>query len=132
VGDEQDPITVFRNVGLNLFVDPVNATQLSYSATPDGRYVVFSSDATNLVPGDANESTDVFLRHIPTGTTTVLSVSSSGVQGDGVSNAPVLSADARFVAFQSAAANLVSGDNNGAEDIFVNEVPRGRSLSGWY
>jgi Tol biopolymer transport system component len=122
---------VFRNVGLNLFVTPVNVTQTSYSATPDGRWVAFSSAATNLVPGDTNEATDVFLRHIPTGSTNLLSVSATGEQGNGASNAPVLSADAGFVAFQSAAENLVSSDSNGHEDIFTYEVPRQR-FSGWY
>lgn len=128
---EQDPITVFRNVGLNLFVTPVNVTQTSYSATPDGKWVAFSSAATNLVPGDTNEATDVFLRHMPTGSTNILSVSATGEQGNGASNAPVLSADAGFVAFQSAAENLVSSDANGHEDIFTYEVPRQR-FSGWY
>lgn len=128
---EQDPITVFRNVGLNLFVTPVNVTQTSYSATPDGQWVAFSSAATNLVPGDTNDATDVFLRHIPTGSTNILSVSATGEQGNGASNAPVLSADAGFVAFQSAAENLVSSDTNGHEDIFTYEVPRQR-FSGWY
>jgi hypothetical protein len=75
---------------------------------------------------------DVFLRHLPTGTTTLLSVTSTGEQGDGASNAPVLSADAGFVAFQSAAGNLVPEDSNGNEDIFTYEVPRGQHLSGWH
>jgi Tol biopolymer transport system component len=131
VGD-QDTVTVYRNVGLNLFVDPVNGTQTSFSATPDGRYVAFSSGATNLVPGDGNGAIDVFLRHVPSGTTTLLSVTSTGEQGDGASNAPVLSADGGFVAFQSAAGNLVPGDTNGNEDIFTYEVPSGRNLSGWH
>lgn len=128
---EQEPVTVYRNVGLNLFVTPVNVTQTSYSSTPDGQWVVFSSAATNLVAGDTNEATDVFLRHIPSGRTTILSVSATGEQGNGASNAPVLSADAGFVAFQSAAENLVSTDANGHEDIFTYEVPRQR-FSGWY
>lgn len=129
---EQDAVTVYRNVGLNLFVDPINGTQTSYSATPDGRYVAFSSGATSLVPGDGNGVIDVFLRHLPTGTTTLLSVTSTGEQGDGASNAPVLSADAGFVAFQSAAGNLVPEDSNGNEDIFTHEVPHGQHLSGWH
>ena len=128
---EQDPVTVYRNVGLNLFVTPVNVTQTSYSATPDGQFVAFSSAATNLVPGDVNDAADVFLRHVPTGRTTILSVSATGEQGNGASNAPVLSADAGFVAFQSAAENLVPSDSNGHEDIFTYEVPRQR-FSGWY
>jgi Tol biopolymer transport system component len=131
VGD-QDPSSVFTNNAGSVFVVPENRTQLSYSATPDGQYVAFSSGATNLVPRDTNEANDVYLRHIPSGTTTLLSVASTGVGGDGASNAPVLSADGRFVAFQSAATNLVAGDTNEVEDIFVNEIPRGHDLSRWY
>lgn len=129
---EQDPLTVYRNIGLNIFVTPVNVTQTSYSATPDARYVVFSSAATNLVAGDTNEATDVFLRHLPSGNTSLLSVSGTGEQGNGASNAPVLSIDASFVAFQSAADNLVASDTNGHEDVFTYEIPRASRFSGWY
>ena len=115
-----------------LFVIPVNGTDLSYSATPNGRYVAFGSDATNLVSGDTNDTTDVFLRDMLARTTGRVSVSSTGAEGDGPSNQPVLSADGRFVAFESAAQNLVAGDSNASEDIFVHEVPRGEAVSGLF
>lgn len=129
---EQDPGAVFTNTLGSATIEPANRSPVSFSGTPDGKYVAFSSGATNLAPGDVNEATDVFLRHIPTGTTTIVSVASTGAQGDGPSNGPVLSADGRFVAFESVAENLASGDSNGFADIFVHEVPRGHSLSGWY
>ncbi len=89
----------------------------------DGRFVVFISYASNLVPGDSNGSPDVFVRDRQAGTTTRVSVSSSGGQANGSSFWPRLSADGRFVAFVSAATNLAGTDANGTvEDIFVHDM----------
>jgi hypothetical protein len=88
----------------------------------DGRYVVFYSSASNLVLADTNLVRDVFLRDLQTSTTTRVSVSSAGVQGNGVSSQPTLSADGRYVAFYSSADNLVSGDTNLARDCFVRDL----------
>ncbi|MBZ0320240.1 MAG: hypothetical protein K8L91_27760 [Anaerolineae bacterium] len=86
----------------------------------DGRFVVFFSQATNLVAGDTNGQNDIFLHDRQTGTTTRVSVSSNGTQGvGGNSGEPAISADGRYLAFSSAATNLVSGDTNGFSDIFV-------------
>ena len=90
--------------------------------SPDGRYVAFYSDATNLVAGDTNLVRDAFLRDRQTGTTTRVSVSTGGVQGDALSSEPVVSADGRFVAFYSSATNLVPGDNNLVRDVFVRDL----------
>ena len=87
----------------------------------DGRYVAFYSDASNLVDGDTNAARDVFVHDRQTGETTRVSVSSSGAEANGDSFAPVLSGDGRFVAFSSFASNLVPGDSNGADDIFVRD-----------
>ena len=80
-------------------------------------------EATNLVPGDTNHSADVFLRDRQTGTTRRVSLGPGGVQGnDSRANAfPALSAERpRFVAFEILkATNLVPGDANGVEDVFV-------------
>ena len=78
----------------------------------DGRHVVFRSDATNLVAGDTNGQRDVFVRDVVLGTTTRISLSTSGGQGDRESSRPTISADGRFVAFYSGASNLVPGDTN--------------------
>jgi Tol biopolymer transport system component len=87
-----------------------------------GRFVAFSSDASNLVPGDTNEIPDVFLRDRRTGTTRRVSVSSTGVQADGLGSfAPSLSGNGRFVAFSSDASKLVPGDTNGISDVFVRD-----------
>jgi N-acetylneuraminic acid mutarotase len=88
----------------------------------DGRYVVFSSDATNLVLGDTNDVTDIFVRDRQTGTTTRVNVTTAGTQANGTSMASGISADGRTVIFQSDAANLVAGDTNAATDVFVRDL----------
>ena len=71
------------------------------SISGDGRYVAFSSDATNLVPADTNGYPDVFVRDRQTSTTARVSVTSSGSQGNGDSEVPSISQDGRYVAFYS-------------------------------
>ena len=75
--------------------------------------------ATNLVPGDTNIAYDVFVHDRQTGKTRRVSVSSGGVLGNDQSAGPAISADGRFVAFDSVATNLVPGDTNGMADVFV-------------
>ena len=87
----------------------------------DGRFVAFYSDASNLVSGDTNGARDVFVRDLQTGQTTRVSVSSSGAEANGDSFAPALSSDGRYVAFASAATNLIDGDTNDANDVFVRD-----------
>jgi Tol biopolymer transport system component len=96
-----------------------NGASSSPSISADGRYVAFYSLASNLVSGDTNGTFDIFVRDRQTGTTELVSVSSSGVQGNSASSSPSISADGRYVAFYSPASNLVSGDTNGSADIFV-------------
>jgi Tol biopolymer transport system component len=87
----------------------------------DGRYVAFDSDATNLVPGDTNAASDVFVRDRQAGSTIRVSVASDGAQASGASFQPAISSDGRYVAFYSEAANLVVGDTNGVDDVFVRD-----------
>src|SRR5207245_8047465 len=106
------------------------------SISGDGRFVAFSSDATDLVPADTNRRADIFVRDRRLGTTTrvdlgvpplLLGPNAAGagcggvVQADRPSAGPGISADGRLVAFQSSADNLVSGDTNSAPDIFVHD-----------
>jgi uncharacterized repeat protein (TIGR01451 family) len=99
--------------------------------TPDGRFVVFASAASNLVPGDTNGVGDVFVRDRRTGVTERVSVGPKGVQGNGDSNflgistAPAISDDGRYVAFKSDASNLVKGDRNNLTDVFVRDRAAG-------
>ena len=87
----------------------------------DGHYIAFHSAATNLVPDDTNGKTDVFLHDRVTGTTERVSLASNGAQGDGDSGDVSISADGRFVAFDSRASNLVADDTNGKLDVFVRD-----------
>jgi Tol biopolymer transport system component len=88
----------------------------------DGRYVAFSSDATNLVPGDTNNQDDIFVRDRLAGTTVRASISSSGEEADGVSRFPSITADGRYVAFQCNGTNLVPDDTNYGSDVFVHDL----------
>ena len=95
------------------------------SINGDGRFVVFYSDAANLVPGDTNAAEDIFVHDRQAGTTERVSVSSNGTQGNGYSYSPSISEDGRFVAYYSDATNLVPGDTNVFEDIFVHDRQTG-------
>ncbi|GGN73180.1 hypothetical protein GCM10010112_42330 [Actinoplanes lobatus] len=90
------------------------------SASDDGRYVAFNSPSTDLVPGDVNDNTDIFLRDRQTGTTTLVSVAADGTQGNAGSYGPTISGDGRYVAYYTESSNLVPGDDNGsASDVLV-------------
>jgi Tol biopolymer transport system component len=95
------------------------------SISADGTVVAFSSSATNLVTSDTNGCDDVFVHDRLTGVTERASISSSGAEGDGASYRPSLSADGRFVAFESQAQNLVAGLAGGILDVFVHDRQTG-------
>lgn len=88
----------------------------------DGRYIAFASTATNLVSGDTNNREDVFVRDTVANTTIRVSISTGGTAGNGNSSYPTISSDGRYVAFESTATNLVTGDGNGLSDIFVRDL----------
>lgn len=98
-----------------------DANSFAPSLGAGGRYVAFQSEASNLVPGDTNATVDVFLRDRRTGVTERVNLGPGGVQADFGGSTPALSADGRFVAFISAARNLVPGDTNFAADVFVHD-----------
>jgi Tol biopolymer transport system component len=100
-----------------------NAASSHAAVSADGRFVAFESLASNLVPGDTNLDGDVFLRDRLLGTTVRVSVSTSGRQAYGISHSPSISDDGRRIAFVSDASDLVPGDTNGFEDVFVREMP---------
>lgn len=88
----------------------------------DGRFVAFASTAADLVPGDSNASSDVFVHDRETSGTTRISLGSGSVEGNGSSDQPWISSDGRYVAFSSGASNLVPDDTNGVADIFVRDL----------
>jgi Tol biopolymer transport system component len=94
-----------------------NSSEPAISA--NGRFVAFGSGSTNLVSGDTNNQWDIFVHDRQTSATTRVSVGPGGVQSDGSSANPAISADGRFVVFSSAATNLVTDDTNATDDVFV-------------
>ena len=90
-----------------------------------GRYIIFSSSATNLVPGDTNATTDVFVRDVDGGTTIRASVGDDESQADSYSYSRRVSGDGNLALFASPASNLVVGDSNGASDIFIRNIVGG-------
>jgi Tol biopolymer transport system component len=102
-----------------------NSDSWAPSISGSGRWVAFASEATNLVRHDTNGQYDAFVRDLRSNTTKLVSRSSSGQQGDGSSGQPVVSRNGRWVAFNSAADNLVANDHNNVDDIFVRDLRSG-------
>jgi Tol biopolymer transport system component len=134
-GDDNGAFDVFlrdRVTGRTVLVSeavgggPGDGPSSGVAVSNDGRHVAFFSDATDLVPGDGNATTDIFVRDVAAGTTERVDVSSdeeeanspSGISVHGGSAKPDISADGRYVTFESSASNLVPGDTNGAIDSF--------------
>ncbi len=92
-----------------------------------GRYVAFSSSASNLVPDDTNRSPDIFVHDVWTSQTTRVSVATGGAPANDRSEQPTITGDGRYVAFTSWASNLVAGDTNGQPDVFVHDRLTGQT-----
>lgn len=90
-----------------------------YALSPDSRYIVFASDSTNLVANDTNNASDIFLHDRETNTTRLISVSYTGTRANGGSFDPTISANGRYVSFNTIADNLFSNDTNGVGDAVV-------------
>ena len=97
----------------------------NFEVSAHGRYVVFESDASNLVPDDLNGWSDIFIRDRMLGTTTRVSVNIHGLDASAPSEFPSISVDGRYVAFRSAAYDLVDDDFNWEWDIFVRDLALG-------
>ena len=104
-----------------------NADSWGPSISADGRYVAFTSYASNLSNGDTNNERDAFVHDRQTGQTNRVSIASDGTQGNDFSAGTFISADGRYVAFNSQASNLVSGDTNGQLDVFVHDRQTGQT-----
>jgi Tol biopolymer transport system component len=107
-----------------------NSHSLQTTLSMDGRWLAFASLATNLVDGDTNGNSDVFVLDRRSGTISRVSVGAGGVEAEhgGSSLAPSISADGRFVAFESAAGNLVANDTNRVQDVFVHDRQTGTTV----
>jgi hypothetical protein len=105
--------------------EPGNSSSTLASISANGRWVVFQSFASNLVPGDTNGHFDVFIHDRKTGLTELVSVNSDEEQGDAPSSRPTVSGNGRLVAFISSATNLVPSDTNENVDVFVRDRSAG-------
>lgn len=112
---------------VSITTDSVEANNDSFNAavSADGNFVAFESDASNLVADDTNGVMDIFVRDLARGITTRISINSAGEQSNGISTNAAISADGRFVVFESNANNLVADDNNNTTDIFLHDRSSG-------
>jgi hypothetical protein len=119
-----------RISGTNILVSaatnglPADGLSFEPVLSADGRFVAFTSSADNLVPNDANHSTDVFIRDLITGTMTLVSVNTSGTaSGNGASSEPAIGTGGRYVAFQSLATDLAFRQVVvGSENLFLRDM----------
>ncbi|MCC6602978.1 MAG: PD40 domain-containing protein [Anaerolineae bacterium] len=108
-------------VSMNNTGTAANGTAVNPAISADGRYVAFTSAATNLHPNDTDSFNDIFVKDRQTGTVAHVSISSSGVDANQSSDNPAVSADGRYVVFSSFADNLTPLDSNGLRDIFLHD-----------
>src|SRR5439155_27021792 len=124
VRDMQTAVTTRISVGAG--GAEANGDSDSPSISQDGRFVVFSSEASNLAGNDSNGKRDVFLHDRDTGTTTLISINQlRTASSNGVSFEPSISQEGRYVAFTSSSSDLTTGDNNNSSDIFLYDVETG-------
>ena len=112
-------------VSANLAGAGGNGDSFPAAISTNGQFALFESAANDLAANDNNGVNDVFVRDVIHATTTLVSVNTNGTSGNGVSRNSVMTPDGRYVAFVSAASDLVAGDTNGIPDIFVRDVQLG-------
>ena len=105
-----------------------NGDSLPIELSTNGQYALFESSASDLVPGDTNNVTDVFVRDLVNGTNILVSIGTDGSCANGVSGESAMTPDGRYVAFASTASNLVPDDTNGIQDIFVRDLQTGVTM----
>ena len=111
--------TMRASVGIG---DEANNDSTDAAISADGRFVAFTSSATNLISSDTNGVSDIFVHDRQTGKTVRASVATGGAEAHGSSFFPAISGNGRFVAFISSASDLVPGDTNGLDDAFVHDL----------
>ncbi len=106
-------------VSVNTQGQVANASSDYPALSADGNFIAFHSLASDLVPGDNNSKSDIFLYDLRSNSVTRISVGVNGAESNGDSKSPAISQDGRYLAFESVASNLVANDTNGWQDIFV-------------
>jgi Tol biopolymer transport system component len=119
VHDRQTATTVLISQGMD--DQAANGSSWEPKISANGLYVTFSSNAGNLVTGDTNNLTDVFICHWQTGTMERVSIRTGGAEGNAPSYHPSISGDGRYIVFASEASTLVASDSNGVKDIFLRD-----------
>jgi Tol biopolymer transport system component len=102
-----------------------NGDSYAVGISTNGRYVLFETSASDLIAGDTNNASDVLVRDLRAGTDILVSAATNGLPGNDASDSAVMTPDGRYVAFVSAASNLVAGDTNGIPDVFVRDLVTG-------
>lgn len=97
----------------------------SVTISGNGRYVVWSSSADDLLAGVDDTHEDVFVRDMKKGVTMIASATPGGASGNGSSRSASVNANGRYVAFQSDANDLTTGDANGSQDVYVRDMRKG-------
>jgi Tol biopolymer transport system component len=111
--------STIQRASLSIDGDQANGASYHPAISGDGRFLAFQSEADNLVVGDTNQTSDIFIRDIQNRETYLVSKGMHGWSANGGSWQPSISSDGRFVAFSSYANNLVKGDTNDVMDVFV-------------
>jgi Tol biopolymer transport system component len=102
-----------------------NGDSIPVGLSTNAHYAAFESSASDLVPGDTNGVTDVFVRDLALGTNVLVSARTNGSVGNGESRSAAMTPDGRYVAFVSSATDLVAQDTNGISDVFVRDLQTG-------
>jgi hypothetical protein len=117
-----------ERVNVSSAEEEANDVPFNAALSDNGRVVTFDGEASNLVPGDTNAFSDIFVRDLDTGTTERVNVGPAGEQANGVSFSPSLNADGRFVSFDSLASNLIVDDTNASGDVFMRDRQAGTTV----
>ena len=122
--DRSNAVTTLISVNL-AGTNGGNSDSYAVGISTNGRYVLFVTSASDLIPGDTNNASDVLIRDLWAGTNILVSAATNGLPGNGDSDSAAMTPEGRYVAFVSAASNLVAGDTNGIRDVFVRDLMTG-------
>jgi Tol biopolymer transport system component len=122
--DRSNAVTTLISVNL-AGTNGGNGDSYALGISTNGRYVLFVTSASDLIPGDSNNASDVLVRDLLAGTNILVSAATNGLPGNGDADSAAMTPEGRYVAFVSAASNLVAGDTNGIRDVFVRDLLTG-------
>jgi hypothetical protein len=107
---------------------PANGNSTASQLSADNRYLLFESTASDLVSGDTNNSSDIFIRDLIAGTTMLVSANTNRIAGNRGSRSASMTPDGRYVAFVSQSSDLVVRDTNAIPDIFIRDMQAGTTV----